>query len=90
MPLTRRVPKRGFTNPFRVPSQVVNLKDLEQLPGEEVTPAVLVAKGLVGKASAPVKIVGMGEVARAFVVKGCAASKTAREKIEKAGGRVEA
>jgi large subunit ribosomal protein L15 len=90
MPLTRRVPKRGFTNPFRVPSQVVNLKDLEQLAGEEVTPAALVAKGLVGKASAPIKILGMGEVARAFVVKGCAASKTAREQIEKAGGRVEA
>lgn len=90
MPLTRRVPKRGFTNPFRVPSQVVNLKDLERLPGEEVTPAVLTALGLVGKATAPVKILGTGDVARAFVVKGCAASKAAREKIEKAGGRIEA
>ncbi len=90
MPLTRRVPKRGFTNPFRIPSQVVNLKDLERLPGEDVTPAVLADSGLVGKATAPVKILGTGEVARAFVVKGCAASKTARAKIEKAGGRVEA
>jgi large subunit ribosomal protein L15 len=90
MPLTRRLPKRGFTNPFRVPSQVVNLKDLERLPGEEVTPAVLADLGLVGKAAAPVKILGMGEVARAFVVRGCMASKTAREKIEKAGGRLEA
>ena len=90
MPLVRRVPKRGFTNPFRVPAQAVNLKDLERLPGEEITPAILAEAGLVGKATAPVKILGTGDVARAFVVKGCAASKTARAKIEKAGGRIEA
>ena len=90
MPLTRRLPKRGFTNPFRIAAQPVNVKDLERLPGEEVTPAVLEAAGLVGNARAPIKILATGDVARAFVVKGCSASKAARDKIEKAGGRIEA
>ena len=90
MPLTRRVPKRGFTNPFRVAAQAVNVRDLEKLPGEEVTAAVLAKAGLVGKVSAPIKILGTGDVKRAFVISGCAASKAARDKIEKAGGRIEA
>lgn len=90
MPLTRRVPKRGFTNPFRVPAQVVNLKDLGALPDLEVTPATLVAHGLVGRADRPVKILGTGEATKAWVIKDCSTSKSAREKIEQAGGRVEA
>ena len=89
MPLIRRVPKRGFTNPFRVAYQVVNLKDLDKLPSEEISPAVLVEAGLVGNANRPVKILGTGEATRAYVVQGCTASRTAREKIEQAGGRVE-
>ena len=89
MPLTRRVPKRGFTNPFRVPNQVVNLRDLDKVAGEEVTPATLMEAGLVGAANRPVKILAKGEAARAYVVKGCTTSRTATEKIEQAGGRVE-
>ncbi len=89
MPLTRRVPKRGFTNPFRVPNQVVNLRDLDKVAGEEVTPATLMEAGLVGAANRPVKILAKGEAARAYVVKGCTASRTATEKIEQAGGRIE-
>ncbi len=89
MPLTRRVPKRGFTNPFRVPNQVVNLVDLERLTGEDVTPATLVAAGLVGAADRPVKILGTGDAKRAYVVSGCAVSRAAQQKIEQAGGRVE-
>jgi len=89
MPLIRRVPKRGFTNPFRVAAQVVNLRDLAALPSEEVTPAVLLQHGLVGHAEEPIKILGMGDAERAYVVKGCGASKSAREKIEQAGGRIE-
>jgi large subunit ribosomal protein L15 len=89
MPLTRRVPKRGFTNPFRVPSQPVNLRDLDRVTGETVSPAVLVELGLVGKAADPIKILGTGEVTRAFVIQGCAVSKSARAKIEQAGGRIE-
>src|SRR3990172_546878 len=88
-PLIRRVPKRGFTNPFRTPAQVVNLRQLVKLSSDEVTPATLVAAGLVSRADDPVKILGVGEVARAYVVKGCAASAGARKKIEQAGGRFE-
>lgn len=90
MPLIRRVPKRGFTNPFRVAAQVVNVRDLGKVQGEMVTPAVLADLGLVGSASHPVKILGTGEAPRAFVVQGCTVSKSARQKIEQAGGRIEA
>ena len=89
MPLIRRVPKRGFTNPFRVPTQVVNLKDLDKISGEEISPAALIEAGLVGNANRPIKILGTGEATRAYVVQGCTASRTAREKIEQAGGSVE-
>lgn len=90
MPLTRRVPKRGFHNPFRVPAQVVNLADLARLPDTDVNPAALVAQGLVGRADRPIKILGTGDATKAWVVTQCAVSKSAREKIEGAGGRVEA
>ena len=90
MPLIRRVPKRGFTNPFRVPAQVVNVRDLDKVTTEVVTPAALADLGLVQSAGRPVKILAEGDAARAFVVQGCAVSKAAREKIERAGGRIEA
>jgi large subunit ribosomal protein L15 len=90
MPLIRRVPKRGFTNPFRVPNQVVNLRDLEAVTGEDVTPLVLLESGLVSTLKRPVKILGVGEVTRAFVIKGCLTSSTTRSQIEQAGGRIEA
>jgi large subunit ribosomal protein L15 len=90
MPLIRRVPKRGFTNPFRVAAQVVNVRDLAKVQGEAVTPAILADLGLVGSASHPVKILGTGEAPRAFVVQGCTVSKSARQKLEQAGGRIEA
>jgi large subunit ribosomal protein L15 len=89
MPLIRRVPKRGFTNPFRVAAQVVNLKDLERLPRGDVTPAVLVEAGLVRRADRPIKILGTGAAARAYTVAGCLCSASARQKIEQAGGKVE-
>ena len=90
MPLIRRVPKRGFTNPFRVASQVVNLRDLTKLAGIDVNPAVLVEAGLVTRADRPVKILGMGDAGRAYTVTGCLCSGSARQKIEQAGGKVEA
>ncbi|HEX9580685.1 MAG TPA: 50S ribosomal protein L15 [Gemmatimonadales bacterium] len=90
MPLVRRLPKRGFTNPFKVRAQVVNLKDLATLPGEEVTPTTLVAAGLVSRPDRPVKILAVGDAARPYVVRDCAASGAARAKIEQAGGRLEA
>jgi large subunit ribosomal protein L15 len=90
MPLIRRVPKRGFTNPFRVAAQPVNLRDLEKLGGTEVTPAALAAAGLIHRPDRPVKVLGTGEATRAYAVSGCLASASARAKIEQAGGRVEA
>lgn len=90
MPLTRRIPKRGFTNPFRVESQVVTLDDLAGLPeGTEVTREALVDAGLIKARKGPAKILGNGEVSRAFVVRGVKLSAGARSRIEAAGGRVE-
>ncbi len=89
MPLSRRVPKRGFTNPARVPAQVVNLRDLAKLPGADVAPAELLSRGLVSHATRPVKILAVGDVDKAYVVRGCSLSASARTKIERAGGRIE-
>jgi large subunit ribosomal protein L15 len=91
MPLTRRLPKYGFTNPFRVESQVVRLGDLSRVPeGEEVTRETLVAAGLIREAKGPAKILANGEVSRAVTVRGIKMSEAVRKKIEAAGGRVEA
>ena len=89
MPLIRRVPKRGFWNPFRVDYQVVNLRDLSKVAGDEVTPSTLMRSMLIAKPQKPVKILGFGDVDRAVTVRGCAFSKTAQQKIEAAGGRIE-
>ena len=89
MPLIRRVPKRGFHNPFRTTNQIVHTEDLARLPGNEVTPATLAEAGLVSKATDPVKILARGEPARAFTISGCKASKAARALVEKAGGSFE-
>jgi len=90
MPLIRRIPKRGFTNPFKEPAQVVNVRHLGLLgEGVEVTPQTLFGAGLVRRADGPVKLLGMGEVGRPWVVKGVAVSAAARAKIEQAGGTVE-
>jgi len=90
MPLIRRIPKRGFTNPFRQPAQVVNVRHLGMLAaGIEVTPETLFGAGLVRRPDHPIKLLGMGEVSRQFVVKGVAVSASARSKIEQAGGKIE-
>ena len=90
MPLARRLPKRGFHNPFRVEYQPVNVSQLETFAaGSEIDPAGLHTKKLVRKLGMPVKILGKGDITRAVTVKAHAVSATAREKIEKAGGRVE-
>src|SRR5881409_1492861 len=90
MPLIRRIPKRGFTNPFRQPAQVVNVRYLAKLAdGVEVTPETLFGAGLVRRPDRPIKLLGMGDVGRKFVVKGVAASAAARTKIEQAGGTIE-
>ena len=90
MPLTRRVPKRGFTNPFRQESQLVRLDALAKLPEEaEVTSASLTEAGLIRARSGPAKLLANGEILRAVTVRGIKVSAGAREKILAAGGRVE-
>ncbi|MDH3522709.1 MAG: 50S ribosomal protein L15 [Acidobacteriota bacterium] len=87
MPLVRRVPKRGFTNIFRVEYSVVNLERLAEFDGE-VTPQALVERGL-ARANRPVKILGDGEIAKALDVSAHKFSRSARAKIEAAGGSCE-
>ena len=87
MPLTRRLPKRGFTNPFREESNVIRLDQLALLDGE-VTPDSLRAAGLV-KRKGPVKVLANGELSSAVTVRGLKVSASAREKIVAAGGKVE-
>jgi large subunit ribosomal protein L15 len=89
MPIYRRLPKRGFTNPFRVESQAVNIAQLKRLDGTEVTPETLLAAGLIDKLDAPAKVLGTGEADRAYTVRGLALSASARTKIEAAGGKIE-
>lgn len=90
-PLHLRLPKqKGFKNPFKKEWQIVNLKDLNRLSDvEEVTPDILFEKGLVKEKDIPVKILGEGELKKPLIVKAHAFSASAKEKIEKAGGKVE-
>ena len=90
MPMQRRLPKRGFTNPFKETAQVVNLRQLDKVTGDDLTPEVLVAAGLVKKADAPIKLLATGEAPRAFTVRGITMSAQAKAKIEAQGGKVEA
>lgn len=87
MPITRRLPKRGFTNPFRVEAQVIRLDDLAKL-GPEITRASLVNAGLAA-AEQPVKVLSNGKITSAITVRGLKVSKGAKEKIVAAGGKVE-
>ncbi|HEX6106977.1 MAG TPA: 50S ribosomal protein L15 [Gemmatimonadales bacterium] len=89
MPMYRRLPKRGFTNPFKVTAQPVNLADLKKVAGTEVSPETLYSAGLVSKVDTPVKLLGSGEADRAYTVRGVALSASARAKIEAAGGSIE-
>ncbi len=82
--------KRGFTSMFPK-SQVVGLSTLEKIfnAGDTVTPAVLLQKGLIGNIKAKVKILNNGEITKAVNLKNCFVSKAAKEKIEKAGGKIQ-
>ena len=90
MPLTRRLPKRGFTPPFREEPQVVALEDLTKIPaGTEVTRESLVAAGLIEGNKGPAKLLANGELSQAVTVRGLKVSAGAKAKIEKAGGKIE-
>ena len=89
MPLLRRIPKRGFTSPFPVKYQVLNVQDLESLfkPNADVNPKLLFDQGVL-KRDLPVKILGFGEIKKPLKVSAQGFSSQARKKIEKAGGTV--
>ncbi len=90
MPLQRRVPKRGFKNPFRTEYEIVNLSQLNKLTEDEITPELLHANGMIDMgAGNPVKVLGDGEITRKITVRAHKVSESARAKIEAAGGTVE-
>ena len=90
MPIQRRIPKRGFTNPFRVEYAIVNVGELERIdPKEPVTLEWLLASGSVKDGRDGLKILGDGDLTKAITVRAHKVSAQAREKIEKAGGKIE-
>jgi len=89
MPLHRRLPKRGFTNIFKTEYEVVNLERLASLGESEITPELLRKAGVVSSRKSLVKVLGQGELSSAITVRAHKFSKSAQEKIEKAGGKVE-
>jgi large subunit ribosomal protein L15 len=89
MPLQRRLPKKGFNNPFKVRYNIINVRDLSRLePGTVVTPQLLRDQGMV-KRQGPVKLLSHGDVSAAYTVKVDRVSGAAKAKIEAAGGTVE-
>ncbi len=90
MPLYRRLPKRGFTNIFKTNNAVLNVRDLERLEdGSTVDMDSLRTAGLVKGRLDGIKILGDGDISKKFTLKNILVSKTAREKIESAGGSIE-
>ena len=90
MPLARRLPKLGFHNIFGTTYAPVNVSALERFDnGTEVTTELLLETGVISKALDGVKILGSGELTKSLTVKAAAFSASAKEKIEKAGGKAE-
>jgi len=90
MPLQRRVPKRGFKNPWKDTPAIVNIGQLELFdPGSEVTPATLRARGLIRGRAEKLKILGEGQLTKSLTVKAHRFSAKAKERIEALGGKVE-
>ena len=88
MPLARRLPKRGFHNPFRVEYSIVNLQGLSSLADvTEITPQVLHEKGIVKRRTRPIKILGVGDLTKPLVVEAHKFSQSALQKIQRAGGQ---
>ena len=86
MPLHRRLPKRGFTNIFRKEYAIINVGRLQQLDGSSFDPGRLLELGAIKKLGAGLKVLGSGELTRKITVKADLFSKSALEKIQKAGG----
>ena len=89
-PLYRRLPKRGFNNPFRKEYAIVNIQDLNSFDaGTEITPEVLLEKGVIKNTLAGIKVLGNGELNVGLTVKANKFSQSAVEKIQAAGGKTE-
>ena len=90
MPLQRRLPKRGFNNIFATKSVIVKVSDLDKFEaGATIDEAALLEKGIISKTLDGVKVLGNGELTKAVNVKVSAYTASAKEKIEKAGGKAE-
>ena len=89
MPLHRRLPKRGFTNIFKKKFAIVNLGRLEKLEGDTFNPDTLVALGLINKLGEGLRVLGTGQLTRKITVEAHHFSKSALEKIQKAGGKAQ-
>ncbi len=91
MPLTRRLPKRGFNNIFKIHYQIVNVGDLQKVEFDtkEIDAQQLYDNGLVHSKDKPIKILGNGDFSKVLTIKANAFSKTARDKIEKLKGKAE-
>lgn len=94
MPLQRRVPKKGFVSPFKVYYQSVNVNNIQKLVEDKkvvdgiINAVVLYKNGLISKAAAPYKILGNGEISVKVEIEAHAFSKSAKDKIESAGGTI--
>lgn len=90
MPLHRRLPKRGFTNIFKKRYAIVNIEDLAKLDAKEkVTPELLVKRGIIGRLQDGLRVLGRGELSAPLQIAAHHFSKSAEEKIVKAGGKAE-
>jgi large subunit ribosomal protein L15 len=88
MPLQRRIPKRGFTPLDREEFQVVNLRDLAGVEETEITPELLAGYRMIRSVEKPVKLLAIGEAPKGLSITVDAVSKTARDKVESAGGTI--
>ncbi len=91
VPLYRRIPKRGFSNrAFRTEYTIINVGDLEAdfQKGDQITPETLKSSGKIRR-NLPIKILGDGDITKSFTIKAHAFSKSAQEKVKKAGGTIE-
>lgn len=90
MPLIRRLPKRGFTNIFKKAYAIINVERLDRFAhGQEITPEVLAGAGLIRMRNDGVKVLGHGELTKAFTVRAHKFSQSAVAKIQAAGGKVQ-
>ncbi len=90
MPLQRRLPKRGFTNNFATKYAIINVSDLDRFEdGAVIDTNAIIESGLVKKELCGIKVLGNGEITKNITIKATAFSKSAKEKIEKAGGKAE-